>query len=360
MDDILTINKLAPCFRKDDCQLLFASLTAMKGGLTDTNYRENARVGVKRVRLDGSDAVPGGNFKPLTYKQFVKVFKRMQAEADVALQAQMALRGWVEPDRAAAQRVLMHDGTILSIEEARKTGCLGAGGGPAGPEAGADSDAPAARGPPPSLSMPPVARAAEAQGAPPAVQARGAADVCDDSEAEREGMQAAVAVEAAVEGLVEAVMAAMTGGVEGEGGAAPDALDRSRPGRAAAHDNCVRGEMRETVAEQMEQAGQDVGGAEGQAATARERVYAHSEGAGLQGDGSSDSDGRDGQARACGGHRRADNATDVGEGEGRGMQHGERRREGAGRVAFSAGAGMSGATAHENGEFRGLREAVEW
>ena len=27
MDDILTINKLAPCFRKDDCQLMFASLT---------------------------------------------------------------------------------------------------------------------------------------------------------------------------------------------------------------------------------------------------------------------------------------------------------------------------------------------
>ena len=128
----------------------------MKGGLTDGNYRENARVGVKRVRLDGSDAVPGGNFKPLTYKQFMKVFKRMQAEADVALQAQMALRGWVEPDRAAAQRVLMHDGTILSIEEARKTGRLSGGGGPAGPLVGADDQSPAARGPPPCLSMPPV------------------------------------------------------------------------------------------------------------------------------------------------------------------------------------------------------------
>ena len=146
-------------------------------------------------------------------------------------------------------------------------------------------------------------------------------------------------------------MAAMAGGVEGEGGAAPDALDMSRPGRAAAHDNCVRGEMREITAEQMGQAGQDVGGAESQAATARARVYAHSEGAGLKGDGSSDIDGRDGQARACGGHRRADNATDVGEGEGIGMQNGESRREGAGRVAFLAGAGMGGATAHENGEF---------
>jgi hypothetical protein len=86
MDDISTINKLAPCFRKDDCQLLFASLTAIKGGLTDGNYRENARIGVKRVKLDGTDAVSGGSFKPLTYKQFVKVLKRMQAEADVALQ----------------------------------------------------------------------------------------------------------------------------------------------------------------------------------------------------------------------------------------------------------------------------------
>jgi hypothetical protein len=46
----------------------------------------------------------------------------MQAEAEVALIAQMAQRGWVEPDHAAAQRVLMADGTILSIEEARKTG----------------------------------------------------------------------------------------------------------------------------------------------------------------------------------------------------------------------------------------------
>jgi hypothetical protein len=44
----------------------------MKGGLTDGNFREIARVGVKRVKLDGSDAVPGGNFKPLTYKQFVR------------------------------------------------------------------------------------------------------------------------------------------------------------------------------------------------------------------------------------------------------------------------------------------------
>ena len=40
----------------------------------------------------------------------------------MALIAQMAQRGWVEPDHAAAQRVLMADGTILSIEEARKTG----------------------------------------------------------------------------------------------------------------------------------------------------------------------------------------------------------------------------------------------
>ena len=153
MDDILTINKLAPCFRKDGCQLVFASLTAMKGGLTDGNYRETARVGVKRVKLDGTDAVPGGNYKPLTYKQFMKVFKRMQSEADVALQAQMALRGWVEPDRAAAQRVLLDDGTILSIEDARKTGCLTARGRPDGPEAGPEGDA-AAAGPPPRLSHP--------------------------------------------------------------------------------------------------------------------------------------------------------------------------------------------------------------
>ena len=57
-----------PC-RGTDFQIL---CLAMKGGLTDGNFREIARVGVKRVKLDGSDAVPGGNFKPLTYKQFVR------------------------------------------------------------------------------------------------------------------------------------------------------------------------------------------------------------------------------------------------------------------------------------------------
>ena len=79
--------------------------TQKHAGLTDSNYRDTARVGVKRVKLDGSDAVPGGSFKPLTYRQFMRVFHRMRAEADVALQAQMALRGWVEPDRIAAQKV---------------------------------------------------------------------------------------------------------------------------------------------------------------------------------------------------------------------------------------------------------------
>ena len=159
MDDILTINKLAPCFRKDDCQLTFASLTAMKGGLTDGNYRESARVGVKRIKIDGTDAVPGGNYKPLTYTQFIKVFKRIQAEADVALQAQMALRGWVEPDRAAAQRVLMDDGTILSIEEAHKTGCLQKSSGGAksyDPEAQAQSDTAAVSLPPPTSAPRPA------------------------------------------------------------------------------------------------------------------------------------------------------------------------------------------------------------
>jgi len=193
MDDILTINKLAPCFRKDGCQLMFASLTAMKGGLTDGNYREIARVGVKRVKLDGSDAVAGGNFKPLTYRQFMKVFKRMQAEADVALQAQMAQRGWVEPDRAAAQRVLMDDGTIVSIEEARKTGCLGR---------------PAAAGaphPPIALVRPPLARAPAAGEPGPAAVSGGSAEsgpALAGSEAEE---AAAEALSSIVHAMTEAV-----------------------------------------------------------------------------------------------------------------------------------------------------------
>ena len=193
MDDILTINKLAPCFRKDGCQLMFASLTAMKGGLTDGNYREIARVGVKRVKLDGSDAVAGGNFKPLTYRQFMKVFKRMQAEADVALQAQMAQRGWVEPDRAAAQRVLMDDGTIVYIEEARKTGCLGR---------------PAAAGaphPPIALVRPPLARAPAAGEPGPAAVSGGSAEsgpALAGSEAEE---AAAEALSSIVHAMTEAV-----------------------------------------------------------------------------------------------------------------------------------------------------------
>eukprot|EP00960_Hanusia_phi_P034206 750920-Hanusia_phi.AAC.6 len=64
----------------------------------------------------------------------------MQAEADVALQAQMALRyplvvvtspsqahpgrGWVEPDRATAQRILMEDGRIVSYDEAQENGAI--------------------------------------------------------------------------------------------------------------------------------------------------------------------------------------------------------------------------------------------
>jgi hypothetical protein len=35
--------------------------------------RHKGLVGVKRVKLDGSDALPGGAFKTLTHRQFQKV-----------------------------------------------------------------------------------------------------------------------------------------------------------------------------------------------------------------------------------------------------------------------------------------------
>jgi len=95
-------------------------------------------VGVKRVNIDGTDAMPGGAYKPLTYRQFMRILRRMQDEADVALQAQMALRGFVEPSRAVATRVLMEDGQIVSLEEAERRKvdsvevCRTTAGGPGG------------------------------------------------------------------------------------------------------------------------------------------------------------------------------------------------------------------------------------
>eukprot|EP00290_Baffinella_frigidus_P031937 CAMPEP_0180269030 /NCGR_PEP_ID=MMETSP0988-20121125/2425_1 /TAXON_ID=697907 /ORGANISM="non described non described, Strain CCMP2293" /LENGTH=159 /DNA_ID=CAMNT_0022239869 /DNA_START=156 /DNA_END=632 /DNA_ORIENTATION=+ len=119
LEDVETINKIAPCFRLDGMQLHFAR-SQTNQGLNDANYVQTARVGVKRVNIDGSDAMPGGAYKPLTYRQFLRVLKRMKDDADVALQAQMALRGFVEPSRAVATRVLMEDGNIVSLEEAEQ------------------------------------------------------------------------------------------------------------------------------------------------------------------------------------------------------------------------------------------------
>jgi len=240
MDDILTINKLAPCFRKDDCQLTFASLTAMKGGLTDGNYRESARVGVKRIKIDGTDAVPGGNYKPLTYTQFTKVFKRIQAEADVALQAQMALRGWVEPDRAAAQRVLMDDGTILSIEEARKMGCLERSSGeatPSHPEAQAQGDTAAVSLPPPTSAPRPAQQPHAAIPYPEAHLGAAAA-----------GCEAAETAAAVLTVVVDAAARAVEGGGNEASGAPLEEVDGDLPPR-----DCGAG-VTETVASALQEA----------------------------------------------------------------------------------------------------------
>eukprot|EP00961_Rhodomonas_salina_P093168 1253967-Rhodomonas_salina.1 len=59
LEDIETVNKLAPCFRKDNCQLSF-TLLVPSGQLNDENFKTASVVGVKRVNIDGSDAIPGG------------------------------------------------------------------------------------------------------------------------------------------------------------------------------------------------------------------------------------------------------------------------------------------------------------
>jgi len=118
-EDIQTVNRLAPCFRKDNCQLFFAALNNTHD-LNEANFKQLAIVGVKRVKIDGTDAVPGGGYKTLRYKQFLRVLKRMQSDSEVALQAQMALRGWVEPDKSKAERILMEDGRIVSVQEAER------------------------------------------------------------------------------------------------------------------------------------------------------------------------------------------------------------------------------------------------
>ena len=215
--------------------------TQKHAGLTDSNYRDTARVGVKRVKLDGSDAVPGGSFKPLTYRQFMRVFHRMRAEADVALQAQMALRGWVEPDRIAAQRVLMDDGSIVSIEEARKTGCLASGGGevsgackpePAPAGTGAEQGGEGAGGvggrlnalePAPPLSSPPTVAV------PPAVSSCG----MGGEECQQDLSPVAVMQDVGVEGVGSRRVAG--GGGEGEGEVGDEA-------RVSDSNGCAQGE----------------------------------------------------------------------------------------------------------------------
>ncbi len=102
IEDIQTANRLAVCFRKDGSQLVFVLLTRIEF-MNDVNFKLRGKVGVRRTDLlresskeddlvRSGHIVEGEGYKILEYRQFSQVLKRMQADADVALQIQMTLR----------------------------------------------------------------------------------------------------------------------------------------------------------------------------------------------------------------------------------------------------------------------------
>ncbi len=100
IEDIEAANKLAVCFRKDGSQLVFVLLTRTEL-MSETNFKMKGKVGVRRTDLvressEEEDLTRSGQtdegYKVLEYSQFSQVLKRMQADAEVALQIQMTLR----------------------------------------------------------------------------------------------------------------------------------------------------------------------------------------------------------------------------------------------------------------------------
>mmetsp|Transcript_21995 Transcript_21995/g.60241 ORF Transcript_21995/g.60241 Transcript_21995/m.60241 type:complete len:155 (+) Transcript_21995:87-551(+) len=98
-EDVDTANRLAPCFRYDGSQLVFVSMTPSEL-LSNDNFTSRGKVGVKRVQIDPADAVDLSalmskcreSCKVLSYRRFLLVLKRMQADAEVAMHVQMSLR----------------------------------------------------------------------------------------------------------------------------------------------------------------------------------------------------------------------------------------------------------------------------
>ena len=100
IEDIQAANKLAACFRKDDSQLVFVLLTRIEF-LNDVNFRLRGKVGVRRIDLGSKNSTEDDltqsaqnieGYKVLDYRKFSQVLKRMQADADVALQIQITMR----------------------------------------------------------------------------------------------------------------------------------------------------------------------------------------------------------------------------------------------------------------------------
>ena len=98
-EDIEAANKLAPCFRHEGSQLFFVNMSS-PGSLNEFNFRVRGKVGVKRVRLNAQDTIDPSTMasrcrescKVLSYRRFGMVLRRMQADAEVAMQIQIALR----------------------------------------------------------------------------------------------------------------------------------------------------------------------------------------------------------------------------------------------------------------------------
>jgi hypothetical protein len=99
LEDIEAANKLAVCFRLEGSQLYFICMSA-PGALNEFNFRARGKVGVKRVRLNAQDTIDPSTMasrcrescKVLSYRRFAMVLKKMQADAEVAMQIQIALR----------------------------------------------------------------------------------------------------------------------------------------------------------------------------------------------------------------------------------------------------------------------------
>lgn len=99
MEDIATANRLAPLYRNEDgWQLLFYVVSHLDSR-QQGSYEKHARIAVRLNRC-GADATVAQKLasrdtvgiKPLPYFAFQKVLKRMEADAEVAMAAQMQAR----------------------------------------------------------------------------------------------------------------------------------------------------------------------------------------------------------------------------------------------------------------------------